>query len=411
MLQLIGRKISPAARCVATLALLALPVTGANALSLSDGNVSINGFATIGAVYNPSKDLEFVRDFSQPQGARDGYSLRPDSVVGLQLNAAFTPQWEGVVQVINRLGFRDNYRTQLSWGFIKYSPRPDVEVRAGRLGYDAYLQGDSRSVGYVFLPVRLPIEYFGTAELSHIDGADLVLKRPLGDGIGWIKLYAGQAEEEIAIGDDNNYDLDGSEVIGGSLNYELAAWRLRIGATQVQFNNELDSLRDLQQALISFGSPELAKDVGMKNSHIKNYNAGISYDGNSHGLTLLYNVRDTTSLAFANGRSIYALWYYRIGKFTPYLSIADTDSTSADDPRFPAGHPLRTPMLDTFKGSEFNQRTSSLGLRYELSTQTAVKLQLDHIEADDTQTSFYRQSRNDWDGESTLLSVALDFIF
>lgn len=152
---------------------------------------AFNGFATLGAVYNPD-DFVFVRGLEQPRGARGGWSTRPDSNLGLQLNWPVNPQWELVLQGVIRHHY-DDYRPRATLAFARYQPSQAWEFRLGRVGFDAYIGSDSRQVGYAHLPVRHPIEYFGALELDYLDGADMTYQQPLGGGLLTAKLLAGTA--------------------------------------------------------------------------------------------------------------------------------------------------------------------------------------------------------------------------
>lgn len=56
------------------------------------------------------------------------------------------------------------------------------------------------------------------------------------------------------------------------------------------------------------------------------------------------------------------------------------------------------------------QQTLSLGARYDLSPNLALKTQLDFINVD--QVGFlWREVEPDWDGRTRVLSVNLDFVF
>jgi hypothetical protein len=55
----------------------------------------------------------------------------------------------------------------------------------------------TRDVGYAYLWVRPPVDYYGHRHIAFIDGADITLKRPLGKGLAWAKLSASRADEKI----------------------------------------------------------------------------------------------------------------------------------------------------------------------------------------------------------------------
>jgi len=65
-------------------------------------SLTVHGFGTLGVARTTSEDVEFVRDISQPRGARTQWDGRVDSVLGLQANWRIIPELEAVVQAVSR---------------------------------------------------------------------------------------------------------------------------------------------------------------------------------------------------------------------------------------------------------------------------------------------------------------------
>lgn len=102
------------ARCVrwgAMFALLAL-----NALGLrADEQPAwlISGFGTLGMARTTTRDVEFVRDLSQPRGIDNRWSGLIDSVLGAQFNWRLLPELEAVVQASSRYRYDRNFKCEL----------------------------------------------------------------------------------------------------------------------------------------------------------------------------------------------------------------------------------------------------------------------------------------------------------
>lgn len=167
----------------------------AQAIELANGRLSLNGFGTLGMAKSTDSDAEFIRDISQKRGSAGEWDADIDSRFGLQLGAPLTDTLDAVVQGVSRYNYDGNYDPTVTWAFLRYAPDPAMTIRVGRVALDTYMLADSRDVGYSYVWVRPPVDYYGTRHLSHIDGADIVLRRPLGDGLLWGKLFAGRADE------------------------------------------------------------------------------------------------------------------------------------------------------------------------------------------------------------------------
>ncbi|MBY0446863.1 MAG: hypothetical protein K2Q15_16835, partial [Burkholderiales bacterium] len=227
-------------RCL--LMLLLLPSLG-RAEEYSEQDIfSLSGFATLGAAYNSTDQADFLRDLSQREGV--GYSRKfdfgVDSLLGVQLDARINSDISASAQLLSHRRYDNSYTPELNWAFVKYAPNDTLQARFGRLGFDVYMQADSRNVGYSYLPVRPPVDYYGGLPISYVDGMDVVLKHPIGEGIARLKFSMGYAREKLPVqGTDSVLDLNGSPLWGGYFDYQLQNWQFRAGYAKLKLENEL----------------------------------------------------------------------------------------------------------------------------------------------------------------------------
>lgn len=367
----------------------------------------LNGFATLGAVYNPD-DFTFVRGLEQPRGAREGWSSRPDSNLGLQLNWPLNPDWELVLQGVIRHHY-DNYRPRATLAFARYQPSQNWTFRAGRVGFDAYIGSDSRQVGYAHLPVRHPIEYFGVLELEYLDGADVTFQRPVGEGLLSAKLLFGVADEKRVVGQEGlEYDVSGSLSLGGYLLYHIGDWQFRAGAISTELDKDLPGTGALQQALLATGSPELAGDLQLANSRVTNWSLETKWSRGPLELQLRLNRREVDTRGLPEGDNLMALFGYRLGAFTPYLGFASSDTRNTE---LPAAVPPGSSLAGALRSNNIEQQVTLLGLRWDFYEAMALKVQVDRVHAPDPLGSFYTVGDSGWDGDSTLFSATLEWLF
>lgn len=371
--------------------------------------IEINGFATLGAVYNPD-DFVFTRSLEQPRGARGGWSSRPDSNLGLQLNWSPGEHWEVVLQGVTSHHYHD-YRPQVTLAFARFQPSASWEFRGGRLGFDAYIGSDSRHVGYAHLPVRPPIEYFGVLELEYLDGLDVTWRQPLGNGLLTAKLLAGLADEKRVVDPGVEYDVSGSLNLGGYLLYQVGDWQFRGGVITTRLDKPLSSIRPLQAALSATGLPALAEVAGelpLEDSRITNWALEGHWNAGPLEAQLRLSHRESSTRTVPEGFNLMALVGYRLNSLTPYLGFASSDTRDTEVPAvLAADNPLHTVL----RASNIEQRTSFLGLRWDIADGVATKLQLDRVHADDPLGGYYVVGSGGWDGHSTLFSATLELVF
>ncbi|MBB3048666.1 hypothetical protein FHR99_002940 [Litorivivens lipolytica] len=366
-----------------------------------------SAFATLGAVYNQDDKVKFIRNLSQPSGPEGSWSTLPDTIVGGQLHYFGDSNWDAMLQAVSTYDYTSNYVPRITWAYARYSPNPDFSVRFGRIGYDAYMQGDSRNIGFATVTVRPPIEYYGTVEMTYIDGVDVVFQRPIGEGIGVAKLFYGYNDEEVPLEDGENLELEGTPVVGGYLEYQWSDWRVRAGVSNLKFNNTVPSLSDSRAALKATGFPPAvaaADQLDNKDTHLTNWNIGTLYNGSDWYLQLLYGRRQSESRVLADADTYYALLGHRFGRFMPYLGFAQSDAQASFIP-------LGIPGMAPFRSTLFEQENWHTGVRFDISNNMSLKVQVEYIHADETQDAYFREVEPDWDGDTAVFSIALDMIF
>ncbi len=359
-----------------------------------DDRLTLSGFGTLGLVHSDNSEAEFLRDISQPRGAGEGWSARVDTLLGGQLGWRVDPRWDLVVQGISRYHDTGDFRPELSLAFVRYRPDPALQLRAGRLGWDVFQLSDSRYVGYAYPWVRPPVDQFGILQLTYIDGADVTFKQPLGSDLVRLKLYAGRSDSRIYVRDDLIADFDADAVYGGHLDYEHGPWRLRTSYTEVHSDVDysgplIDEIDSLQLPGLD-GERQIESVLGF--SRLRLFSLGALYDSGPLQVQAMVN---RTRTERQRGRIDSALLSagYRLGQVTPYVAVSRimTSSTHPDD-------------------TDIDQRTWTLGTRFDVASDIALKAQFDRI--DTRRPGFLWHTDSDWEGGwSSVFSLGLDFIF
>ncbi len=372
--------------------------------------VSVAAFGTLGLAYNDNRDVEFVRNLSQPDGARGGFSALPDTILGAQVNYRPSPRWELVLQAISKYDYREEATPSISWAYLGYSPGPRSSLRLGRIGVDSYLDSDTRNVGFTYLPARRPIEHYGLLELTWIEGADFTINTEAAGGILTAKAYAGMAGEKIVDREQQRYSLNDSRVIGGYLQQQWGELRLRSGVSAIRLQRESPILEPLLADLSGLDTPaadRLAEDLALEDSWIRNWSTSLAWTQGPLQTELHYNRRHAESRSLADGYSVYALAGYRFGAITPFIGYVTADSQSS---RRDHGLELPEAVESVFRSALYEQRSWQLGARYDFANKAALTLQVDRVDAPVPEGALLRQSRPGWNGDATVISVTLDFV-
>ncbi len=400
-----------AARRVAGVMLLLACLGGSLPSRADDARAfSVQGFGTLGAARTTSNDVEFVRDLSQPTGIGNEWSAKVDSVLGVQAAWRVAPEFEAVVQAISRYGSAGNFRPEVAWAFVKYDPAPNLAVRAGRLGTEFFMLADSRWVGYSFLTVRPPGDYFWYLPFYSIHGADVAFTVSLGDSLIRSKAFYGLSNGKIPLA-DQKWDIEGSPMAGLYVEYQSGPWQVRGSYANIRFENDLPLAANLKQSLNYDLKPAQAAFLSTRNKLTHYYSLGVLYDSGPWQAQLMFNHIRQGSHALENSSGGYGLLGYRVGQVTPFIGYSWIRSREKD--RLVTGDPMADAVTAyVMSDSHSDQKTTFAGLRWDVLRNVAVKAQWDGIRGDENSYFPYRkEDRARWDGKLDVFSLTVDFIF
>lgn len=380
------------------------------AVAESDSAFSLQGFGTFGLARTTSDDVEFVRDLSQPRGIKKDWSALIDSVLGVQAAWRVNPQLEAVVQANSRYRYDKTFTPSLAWAYVKYDPMPNLSLRAGRLGTEFFMMADSRWVGYSFLTVRPPGDFFWYLPFYSIHGADAAITIPLGETVLRGKVLYGHSDGQIPLANEQ-WDIAGSPMVGGYLEYQYGSWLARASYANILFKHDLPYAQVLKQQFNILLNQAQSDFLVARNTRSHYYSFGVVFDQGPWQAQLMLNHIDQGSNAFESSDGGYALVGYRIAEATPYLGYSWVNSRAKA--RLITGNLSVDAVTNYVMGdSHADQKTTFVGVRWDVMRNVAVKAQWDGIQGDPKTYFPYRQEiRSRWDGSMDVFSLTLDFVF
>jgi len=380
-----------------------LAVSGGSALAEEESDFSLRGFGTLGAVRTTTDDVEFVRDLSQARGATDEWTAKTDSVLGLQVDWQAAPQWLVAVQAISRYDQHRTFRPQVAWAFVKYEPTPNLSLRAGRLGTEFFMMADSRWVGYSFLTVRPPGDYFWYLPFYSIHGADAALTLPVGEGIVRGKVFYGLSRGSIPLAEEQ-WNIRNSPMAGGYLEYQSGHWQIRGSYANIRFEHDLPLAPVLARRGVTLSAAD-ADFLKARGTRTHYYSLGMVYDRGPLQAQLMFNHIEQGTRALESSDAAYAMLGYRFGQWTPYVGYSAVRSHRRSKP----ASPVATYVMED---SHSDQDTVFAGVRWDFARNVALKAQWDGVRGDASSLFPYRRDdRANWDGRMDVFSVSLDFVF
>lgn len=415
----------------------------AGAQPMADGaspdgpGLRLNGFGTLGAMHSwSSDDRVFHRDIAQPSNG-GGTRLDVDSRLGLQLNYRLGNQLEAVAQLLlKRRVAEASLGESVEWAFLSYRPTPEWTLRAGRINPDAFLLADYRNVGFAYTWVRPEPVFYGTLPLYSLDGVE-VAREWLGDGTRWkLNAFAGNGTSYgTTITGQPVTRLRAHGLTGLSLTRERDGLTLRATALRMRLEAEHSPASTLLygglQQLTQLPLPGVAAEAGallerlpLKIASLSYLQLGVAYDRDDW-LLAAEVAKIGGSFTAGHGVVGYASAGRRFGPYTVYavLAASHPDSDVAATPQWQAAlTPVLGPqfaaqaqMLGTAAAGALNsqrldQRSLSLGLRWDFDPRMALKLQWDHYRIDANGHMLWSNAQPRTESVN-VGTVVLDFVF
>lgn len=391
--------------------------------ALSDSGHSIDwsfdGFGTLGLVYSDERHADFVGNTFARRGAGHSRRLSPevDSRLGFQVTADLTPSLTGVVQLVSEKNPDGSYDPRVEWANLKYDVTPELDVRVGRMVLPSFLVSEYRKVGYANPWVRPPQEVYRLVPVTNFDGIDFSRRFHFDELTASLRGSYGWTDVEGQAGDIKARD---GFVLNTTL--ESRAWKLFALYTRANMTvRALDPLFDGFRQLGPVGE-SVADRYQVSSTRVDIWSLGWQYDpGDWFTMAEWSRARTRSILGDADG------WYvsagYRHGNLTPYATVAGRRVLSATaDPGVPvSGLPpelagmaatLNT-NLNQFLAATPRQKSLSLGVRWDVAPQIALKVQYDFIDLARGSPGLLTNIQPEFEpgGSLSLFSLSMDFVF
>ena len=400
--------------------------------SVADGlgsdRFTFNGFATFGAVKSGTDNLGYRRDISG-EGVHDGdWSLKPDTRLGLQGSVRFTDELGAIIQLILKDRAENGIEESLEWAYLRYRLTPHVTVRAGRLGIELFMLSDYRDLGFAYLWARPPIEFYAPIAFDYLDGADISYSAPLGFGTLRTALFVGGSDAPLDYNDQDDKLLL-NNILGLMVSWEWDHWQTRFTLVSAELDDDIDNALGLKEitgqlsaATSLFGwadAASLAEELNDNDEGVSYYSIGISYDKNPWFIQSEVMYIDSGHSVLQSYFSRYISVGFRAGDTTLYTTLAKgaQKESRTSIPALPAHlvlalEPLRQGLQTFYDLNYIDQKTASVGVRWDIRYDLALKTQWDRTWVEEAGGLLWDQKLGPSEEESVdTYSINLNYIF
>ncbi len=393
-----------------------------------DSPLRINGFGTVGftSTFAP-QGWYFRRDAAQYPEPKST-TLETDSRLGLQAHYEVNPQLELASQLVFKRRLPGSKPIEsVEWLFASYKPVDAVTLRVGRTNPDLFLLSDYRNVGVAYPWVRPNTELYAALPLYTMDGADVSYAWARDDERWRIKAFWGSADARatLAISPEQvKFRLNSAmgalvtrEHDGLLMRATLAGARMtaKSSAEAYQAQAVLRGVQSNPDLTIANQAAELERNWGLATDTAIFAELGVSYDRDDWLWSAEYS-RVAVSTGTRSAQAGYVSVGRRFGEVTLYSMVGRIVSklgvqTLPDWSSLgPLAQQVGTEVAYGINSSRSRQSSLSLGTRWDIHPQMAVKLQVDHFWVSDTGGGLWVGRRMEA-AQPNVLSATLDFTF
>jgi hypothetical protein len=402
---------------------------------------SLDGFGTIGATRSSERDADFVVNPRRPDGpgSTREWSAEVDSRIGLQLTADLTRRLSAVVQLIVEQQYDDDVRPTVEWANLRFEVSDHLSLRVGRTALPTFLSSDYRKVGYANPWVRPPVELYGLVPLFNSDGVDLVYRRRLGRWTQTLQAIYGRSDVELPGSDPEprgaraetpepgpapaggRPEAEIRDLVGIFDSFERGALTLRGGLATA--NVTIAALQPLFDGFRMFG-PEgaaIAERFEVDGKRVDLASIAASYDpGRWFVISELGRIRTRSAIGHRSGGYLTGGYRWRSLTFLVTYSEASGGDNSSPGLSLAGAPPAAAAqaaaldaILDQVLARIAVQSSLSLGLRWDLRRNVALKLQVDRVRAGAGSYGTFVNFQAGFEpgAETTLITLDTDFVF
>lgn len=392
---------------------LAFAVLAACAMSVhaEDGlPVTISGFGTGALTATNTDDAEYARP-NQAGGVKKNPGFGVDSNFGIQATYKWSDPISFTAQgLVRKDGNNNEYTGELTWAFAKYKLNDDFSFRIGRMGLPIYMISDFRNVGYANTMLRPPDEVYRQVSLDSVDGADVVYQHSFDDTTLTAQFMAGHGK----VNSPGDYEVQYHPATALNVVVETGPFSFRLGRADATFSVEnYASLNALVAAVNGYHLNTLAPDLKLNDVKGSFTSLGMTMDYKNFLIQSEFAKRKTESRLVEDTTSWYAMFGYRIGKFTPYYDYATVKQDSLNHyAALPTAGPL-APLSAAINGALQTglRSTNTIGVRWDFYKSAALKVQVDRVKLKDGTAGSFLNPTPNFSGPVNVYAAAIDFVF
>ncbi len=392
--------------------------------------VRFSGFGTFGVAFSDDEGGDYTANYEQREGVGRTYSkdYGIDSVFGVQADATLARNLQATAQMQSRRVADGTSTPYFEWANLKYNVNEDLSIRGGRVVAPMFMASESRAIGFAHTALRLSPDVYQLNPVSYLDGGGINYQFDINDVIYSANATIGTLEKALPTFFGKVELQFDTRLINLSAEAGASTFRLGYGEATIDFDTA--ALADLDAGLSLLADLEVAGASTVKSSLVhQNFEAqfadlGYLFDNGRYLVQAEYVIRRSDSFLVYDVDGFSLMAGYRWDRWTPYLRYAQADcvNSKADLPALDesalgglAADDIAEINVFTSALKVFDERkTWTLGTRWDVADNYALKLQIDSIRKPSGQAGLFINTTPEFEARAlnvNIYSLALDFIF
>lgn len=387
------------------------------------GLVSVSGFGTLAATKTNTQNAEFITSPKQVGGATNSsWDATLDTDLGLQvkLKPTATSPFSFTMQGLAKKREHNDFRMRTEWAYAQYDTTPDISIRAGKLAVPIFTLSDIRNVGYAQLSVRPSLDLYGLVPVTQYTGGEMIYR--LGSSVGnfVFQPFIGQHRDYVPE-EGGKIEFKGRKLVGMNASWEKNGLMLRAVhlKTKMTDNNNTgeNQLFDLMNML---GETELVNHYALNDKQVYFSGIGVNYENKHMTFQSEYARRNAKASWLGVMDGWYVLGGYKLNSMlTPYVGLSGATPKSSIDtndiqPYSPYHVMAQQGINSLLKSAAVDQRTSTVGMRYDFHDNMAVKVQIDRTHVKSGAEGYFKQAQPNFNNNNAyynMYNISLDYVF
>lgn len=388
----------------------------------ANDNFQFSGFGTLGVVLSDSDTHGYRRNVSLDYGVFSGdVDFKNNTLLGLQLDSKLTEHIDFTGQVVLRDLPDNSLKNYLTQANFRFHATPNWTFRVGRTSPDLFLMTEYRDIDFSYPWATPPNEIYSIIPNHYIDGLDVTYSTKLKSATLSTKLFTGVSEAKVA-STVVTESIKLEDIYGLSITYDDFLWAIQAKFSQVSIAEEIQSGQLITQQLefvpdlIWPNAIEFADNLSLKNEKLFYSSINGQFSWSQWQLSFELARINSDSTIVPKIGSAYAGASYQLQSHQLFSLIAFThahnytfDENNVVEEAIPE---LITAIDETLNFYTSNQRTFTLGWRWDISSSVASTIQWNHTKIDAKGSTLWWTPGADLNDESVnTLMFNLSFVF